>query len=151
MTRELGVWLVVVLGILGLGMGSMLWAYRRPLGATALFLEPLVDLSMPVQAQARSAFEAGCATFRQERYGRAIAHFTQVVDLEPQCAEAFYNCGLIYANLGNDGQAVRALVKASELYDHQGTKAGLDLVKQALGQLATRQQNLRAGLEKAGA
>jgi regulator of sirC expression with transglutaminase-like and TPR domain len=62
--------------------------------------------------------------------------------LEPRCAEAFQNCGLAYANLGTDDLAAKALVRASEAYDQQGTKEGLDMVKQQLEQLAARRRSL---------
>ncbi|MGB3310056.1 MAG: hypothetical protein WBG32_13295 [Nodosilinea sp.] len=135
---ELAIWLSVVLAILGFGMGVMVWAYRRPLGNSALFPNPVTDLSMPIGDDARTQFEAGCADFAQGRYPAAIDRFTEVMTTEPNCAEAFHNGGLAYANMGTDGVAVQALLKASALYDQQGTKAGLDLVKQQLEQIAGR-------------
>ncbi|WP_052050727.1 hypothetical protein [Leptolyngbya sp. KIOST-1] len=135
---ELAIWLSVVLAILGFGMGVMVWAYRRPLGNSALFPSPVVELSMPIGDAARSQFESGCTDFAQGRYPAAIDQFTAVMVAEPDCAEAFHNSGLAYANLGTDGLAVQALLKASDLYDRQGTKAGLDRVKQQLEQIAGR-------------
>lgn len=135
---ELVIWLSVVLAILGFGMGSMVWAYRRPLGNSALFPAPVTDLSTPMSESARAQFEAGCAGFAQGHYLDAIDEFRAVMAAEPGCAEAFHNGGLAYANMGTDGPAVQALLKASELYDQQGTKAGLDLVKQQLEQIAGR-------------
>jgi hypothetical protein len=140
MTKELMAWLVVVLGILGVGMGSMVWAYRRPLGNRVLFPAPVPEPSVPIQDRARRQFEAGCEAFKQQRFVRAVERFTETMELEPNCAEAFHNCGLAYANLGTDGLAARALVKASDCYDQQGTKTGLELVKQHLQQLAERPQ-----------
>ncbi|MFQ4134968.1 hypothetical protein PGN35_001485 [Nodosilinea sp. PGN35] len=135
---ELAIWLSVVVAVLGFGMGVMVWAYRRPLGNSALFPAPVMDLSMPIGDEARTQFEAGCAAFAQGRYPIAIDQFTAVMTAEPDCAEAFHNGGLAYANLGTDGLAVQALLKASDLYDRQGTKPGLDLVKQQLEQIAGR-------------
>lgn len=135
---ELAIWLSVVLAILGFGMGIMVWAYRRPLGNSALFSAAVIDLSMPVSDEARAQFEAGCAAFAQGRYPAAIDQFAAVMTAEPTCAEAFHNSGLAYANMGTDGTAVQALLKASDLYDQQGTKPGLDLVKQQLEQIAGR-------------
>ena len=135
---ELAIWLSVVLAILGFGMGIMVWAYRRPLGNSALFPAAVVALSVPVSDEARAQFEAGCAAFAQGRYPAAIDQFTAVMAAEPSCAEAFHNGGLAYANMGTDGTAVQALLKASDLYDQQGTKPGLDLVKQQLEQIAGR-------------
>jgi hypothetical protein len=135
---ELAIWLSVVLGILGLGMRVMVWAYRRPLGNSPLFPAPVVQLSVPLGDAARAQFEAGCAAFAQGRYPAAVDQFAAVAAAEPTCAEAFHNGGLAYANLGTDGPAVQALLTASDLYDRQGTKTGLDLVKQQLEQLAGR-------------
>ncbi|MBD1918032.1 MULTISPECIES: hypothetical protein [Cyanophyceae] len=135
---ELVIWLSVVLAVLGFGMGVMVWAYRRPLGNSALFPAPVMELSTPIGDDARSQFEAGCAAFAQGRYPAAIDQFTAVMVAEPDCAEAFHNGGLAHANMGTDGQAVQALLKASELYDRQSTKPRLDLVKQQLEQIASR-------------
>ena len=149
MSTELITWLVVVLGILGFGMGSMLMAYRRPSGAAVLFPAPVTDLSMPVPEQARVLFQAGVDAFERGRYAQAIGEFSQVVELEPTCAEALHNGGLAYANLGNDNLAVPALVQASDRYNQQGTKAGLDRVKYALEQVAARQNQRRAAKDQA--
>ncbi|NJL48187.1 MAG: hypothetical protein HC929_12765 [Leptolyngbyaceae cyanobacterium SM2_5_2] len=105
--------------------------------------------SVPVGERARTQLQAGCDAFRRGRFNRAVTEFMAVMTAEPACAEAFHNYGLACANLGNDGLAVQALVKASDLYDQQGTKAGLDQVKQDLEQLADRQQRRLA--EKASA
>ncbi|PZV06514.1 MAG: hypothetical protein DCF32_09625 [Leptolyngbya sp.] len=135
---ELVIWLSVVLAVLGFGMGVMVWAYRRPLGNSALFPTPVMELSMPIGDDARAQFESGCAAFAQGRYPAAIDQFTAVMTAEPNCAEAFHNGGLAYANMGTDGQAVQVLLKASELYDRQSTKPRLDLIKQQLEQIASR-------------
>lgn len=148
MSTELITWLVVVLGILGFGMGSMLVAYRRPPGATVLFPAPVRELSVPMTDRARESFQAGVQAFEAGRYAQAIDQFSQVIALEPTCAEALYNGGLAHANLGNDNRAVQILVQASEGYHQQGTQAGLERVKYALGQVAARQNQLRAA--KAG-
>ncbi|WOD37482.1 hypothetical protein [Nodosilinea sp. E11] len=135
---ELAIWLSVVTAILGFGMGVMVWAYRRPLGNSALFPTPVTELSTPLSDEARAQFESGCTAFAQGRYPAAIDQFTAVMTAEPTCAEAFHNGGLAYANMGTDGLAVQALLKASDLYDQQSTKPGLDLVKQQLEQIAGR-------------
>ncbi|MFH7244406.1 MAG: tetratricopeptide repeat protein [Spirulina sp.] len=150
MSTELITWLVVVLGILGFGMGSMLVAYRRPAGAAVLFPAPVTELSMPMTERARTLFQAGLADFERGHYAKAIGQFSEVIALEPTCAEALHNGGLAYANLGNDNLAVPALVQASDRYDQQGTKSGLDRVKYALEQVAARQNQRRAAKDQAG-
>ncbi len=135
---ELAIWLSVVLAILGFGMGVMVRAYRRPLGNSPLFPAPVVDLSIPLSDQGRAQFEKGCAAFTQGQYPAAIDQFIALMTAEPDCAEAFHNGGLAHANMGTDGLAVQALLKACDRYDRQGTKPGLDLVKKQLEQIAGR-------------
>lgn len=140
---DLVVWLTVVGGILGLGMGAMVWAYRRPFKNRVLFAMPLVNPTLPLSDQGSRQFQEGCEAFQRGQYARAIDGFSQVIQTEPACAEAYHNRGLAYGNLGNDGLAVAALVKASDLYGQQDTKAGLDRVKQHLELLADRQRSQR--------
>ncbi|HIK43634.1 MAG TPA: tetratricopeptide repeat protein [Leptolyngbyaceae cyanobacterium M65_K2018_010] len=101
-------------------------------------MEPVEVPSVPLGDRTRDQFLRGCQAYRQGQYARALAQFTAVVESEPACAEAVYNYGLACANLGNDGLAVQALVKASDLYAAQDSKAGLDQVKQTLAQLAAQ-------------
>jgi negative regulator of replication initiation len=61
-----------------------------------------------------------------------IAQLSELVEQAPNCAEAWHNLGLAYANIGDNNKAVRSLLKASDAYDQQDTKAGIDRIKQDL-------------------
>lgn len=142
MTLEFGIWLVVVLGILGLGMGSMVQAYRRPLKNVVLFPVPLSQSSQSLSETTQAEFAAGCRAFTLGQFPRAIEAFTTVIEREPACGEAVHNVGLAQANLGNDGLAVRALLQASGQYDQQDNRPGFDQVKRQLEQLAERRRGM---------
>lgn len=136
---ELAIWLVMVITILGVGMGSMIWAYRRPLGPTPLFEMAITPSSLPLSDWARQQFEQGCQAFGQGHYVTALTAFNRTLEWEPGCGEAWHNRGRCQANLGQDGLAVEAFLQASDRYDHQGTRPGLETVKQDLEALARRQ------------
>ncbi|WP_088430860.1 hypothetical protein [Halomicronema hongdechloris] len=138
---EFWVWLVVIGGTLAVGMISMSRAYLRPPSKTLLFPRPQPQSSLPLSQAARLSFEQGCEAFKQQQFRRTIDRFAQVIAAEPNCAEAFHNRGLMQANLGNDNYAIADLLQASDLYDRQGTKAGLEQVKAQLQQMATRSQD----------
>jgi len=137
-SQEFWLWLVVVGGILATGMVSMTRAYLRPPGKTLLFPQPQPQSSLPLGQAARTWFTRGCEAFQRRQFRRAIDCFAQVIAAEPHCAEAFHNRGLIQANLGNDNYAITDFLQASDLYDRQGTKAGLKQVKAHLQHMATR-------------
>lgn len=132
------VWLILVVGILGGGMGTMAWYYRRPLRNSVLFAAPIDQLSIPLGKSAREEFERGCHQFQLGRFPRALEHFLAVIEQEQDCAEALHNCALAHANLGNDNYAVRGFLRAEELYDRQGNKDRIDAIKVDLEQLRQR-------------
>lgn len=138
------VWLVLVIGILGGGMGTMAWYYRRPLRNSVLFPVPVDQLSVPLKSSARDQFDQGCAQFRLGRFPRALEHFLAAAEQEPNCAEALHNCALAHANLGNDNYALRGFLKAEALYDRQGSKDRIDAIKTELEQLKQRRLALAA-------
>ncbi|MBU6229360.1 MAG: tetratricopeptide repeat protein [Cyanobacteria bacterium REEB459] len=147
---EAVIWVVMVVTILGLGMGSMIWAYRRPLGPVALFGVAMTSSSLPLSDRARQKFEQGCEAFQQGRYAAALAAFSRTLEWEPGCSEAWHNSGRCQANLGQDGLAVEAFLEASDRYDHQGTRSGLEAVKQDLEALAQRQRHPQSGAQPTG-
>lgn len=126
------VWFVVVFGIAGFAISSMLSAFRRPIEQTP-FPDAVIDQpSIPLAETAMVAFVGAVGTYRAGDYRKAIEQLTPVVEQEPNCAEAWHNIGLAYANVGDNNKAVRSLLKASDAYDKQGTKAGIDRIKQDL-------------------
>ncbi|PSN18888.1 hypothetical protein C7271_10140 [filamentous cyanobacterium CCP5] len=138
------VWLVLVGTILGGGMGTMAWYYRRPLRNSVLFATPVDDLSVPLKETARRQFDQGCEQFRLGRFPRALEHFIAAAEQQPDCAEALHNCALAHANLGNDNYALRGFLKAEALYDRQGSKERIDAIKAELEQLKQRRVAMAA-------
>ncbi len=126
------VWFVVVFGIAGFAISSMLSAFRRPIEQVP-FPDTVIDQpSIPLAETAMVAFMGAVGTYRAGDYRQAIEQLTPVVEQEPNCAEAWHNIGLAYANVGDNNKAVRSLLKASDAYDKQGTKSGIDRIKQDL-------------------
>ncbi len=131
-TPNFFIWAVVIFGIAGFSIGSMINAYRQPI-TQAPFPNAAIDQpSVPLSSAALTLFVGAVGTYQASDYRGAIEQLTQVVEQEPNCAEAWHNMGLAYANIGNNNKAVRSLLKASEAYDQQGTKAGIDRIKQEL-------------------
>jgi len=126
------VWAVVVLGIGGFAIGSMISAFRKPINQTPFPDAALKESSIPLSEPAASAFIAAAQTHQSGDYRKAIEQLTPVVVQEPNCAEAWHNIGLAYANVGDNNKAVRSLLKASDAYDKQGTKEGIKRIKNDL-------------------
>ncbi|MEM8809218.1 MAG: tetratricopeptide repeat protein [Cyanobacteria bacterium P01_G01_bin.38] len=134
------IWVVVVLIILGIGGSSLVITTLRPLGRQIPFPAPIADLSLLISNTAQSTYQAGIKSYQAGRYDAAIDRFNQLIQQEPNCPEGYHNRGLAQANLGKTNLAVNDLLKAGELYDQQGTKDGIDVVK---GQLETLSQRVK--------
>lgn len=124
--------------VLGVGLGTMLWAYRGSGSQVVLFPEP-VSLppgeSSTIQTEAMAPFERGCDQFRAGHYRQAADQFSRAIQRDSTLAEAYHNQGLAIANLRQLNEAVAYLVKASELYSQHDNQAGLALIKQQLEML----------------
>ena len=126
------IWASVVLGIAGFAMGSMISAFRQPI-KQAPFPDAVIDQpSIPLAQASLSTFCGAVGTYKAGDYRGAIEQFTQVIEETPNCAEAWHNVGLAYANVGDNNKAVRSLLKAGDAYDKQATKSGIDRLKQDL-------------------
>ena len=132
---NLVVWAAVVLGIGGFAIGSMVNAYLQPIPAIPFKDEVVDEPSMPLAGVDLETFVGAVGTYRAGDYRGAIEQFTQVIEAEKGCAEAWHNVGLAYANVGDNNKAVRSLLKASDAYDKQGTKEGLDRIRENLERL----------------
>ena len=132
---NLVVWAAVVLGIGGFAIGSMVNAYLQPIPAIPFKDEVVDEPSMPLTGADLEAFVGAVGTYLSGDYRGAIEQFTQVIEAEKGCAEAWHNVGLAYANVGDNNKAVRSLLKASDAYDKQGTKEGLDRIKENMERL----------------
>ena len=129
------VWAAVVLGIGGFAIASMINAFRKPVTQVPFPDTLLTESSIPLSAAAAEDFTAAVGTHKAGDYRRAIEQYAPVVKKEPNCAEAWHNIGLAYANVGDNNKALRSFLKASDAYDKQGTKAGIDRIKADLERL----------------
>lgn len=129
------IWAVVVFGIAGFAVVSMVNAFRTPI-TVAPFPDSAIDRpSIPLAEAAMTGFVGAVGTYKAGDYRGAIEQMTKVIELEPNCAEAWHNIALAYANVGDNNKAVRSFLKASDAYDTQGTKEGIDRIKQDLAAL----------------
>ncbi len=126
------IWGIVVFGIAGFAITTMLSAFRQPV-AQIPFANAVIDRpSLVLSEAAMMGFIGAVGTYKATDYRGALEQFTKVVEQEPNCAEAWHNIGLAYANIGDNNKAVRSLLKAGDAYDKQATKAGIDRIKQDL-------------------
>lgn len=128
--------LLVVVMILGVGGGAIAVTTLRPLGQRIPFKTPITDLSTPISGEARHQFNQGIFAYRERAFGRAVDCFSKVVEFEPDLAEGFHNRARAQANLAKNQKAVADFVTASDIYDRQGTKSGIDWIKTDLDVLA---------------
>lgn len=128
--------LAVMLIILGVGGGAIATTTLQPLGRRIPFTTPITDLSTPISGEARHQFNQGILAYRERSYAKAADCFTQVIDCEPILAEAFHNRARAQANLAKKQDAVGDFIAASDIYDRQGTKSGIDWIKADLDVLA---------------
>jgi tetratricopeptide (TPR) repeat protein len=137
-------WFIVVAIVGGIGIGAMIQAYVGSGSLSILFPDPIAPApGMPpptLNPEAANLFQQGCDAYRAGNYRRAIDRFNQVVQLDPDCAEAFHNRGLATANLRQDSDAAQMLLHAGELYLQQGNPDGFNQVKQDLEALKGRKQ-----------
>ncbi|MCC3411699.1 MULTISPECIES: hypothetical protein [unclassified Microcoleus] len=132
---------VIVVAALGIGMGTMTWAYSGKGSISVLFKEPILNSpEFPDTDSGRKAaayFQAGIEAYQSGNYRKAEDKFTSAIQ-EVSTAEAYHNRGLIFANLRSDGEAVADLIRASELYQEQGNGSAIDSIKQNLEALKQR-------------
>lgn len=131
-------WVVLLFGmaILGLGGGAIALSILKPWGQRIPFATPITDLSTPISGEARHQFNQGILAYRERSFSRAVECFTKVIAHEPSLAEGFHNRARAQANLAKKQNAVADFVSASDIYDRQGTKSGIDWVKADLNVLA---------------
>ncbi len=126
------IWAAVVIGATSFAVGSMVSAYRKPIEQVP-FPEGVIDQpSIAVSTEALNVFVGAVGTYKAGDYRGAVEQFTEVLGKEPNCAEAFHNLGLAYANIGDNDKALRSLLKAGDAYDKQGTKEGIEQIKREL-------------------
>lgn len=131
-------WVVitVIVAILGIGGGAIAISILKPLGRHIPFSTPITDLSTPIGGEARHQFNQGIWAYREKSYARAIECFTNVITHEPKLAEAFHNRARAQANLAKKQDAVIDFVNASNIYERQGSRPGINWIKTDLDVLA---------------
>lgn len=133
---------VIVVAALGIGMGTMTWAYSGKGSISVLFKEPILNSpEFPATDSGRKAavyFQQGIEAYQSGNYRKAQDNFTSALTQFSALAEAYHNRGLIFANLRSDGEAVADLLRASELYQEQGNGTAIDSIKQNLEALKQR-------------
>ncbi|MEL6263667.1 MAG: tetratricopeptide repeat protein [Cyanobacteria bacterium J06626_6] len=127
--------IAIISGLTLFAVVTMVRAYRQPITEIPFPDAVIDDPSIPLSGPARELFVAAVGTFKAGDYRGTLDRFAQLLEKEPNCAEAFHNLGLAYANLGDNDKALRSLLKASAAYDQQGTKAGIERIKQDLERL----------------
>lgn len=129
------IWAVVVFGIAGFAIASMISAFRTPI-AVLPFPDTVIDMpAVPLSEAVMADFTHSVATYKKGNYQGAIVQMMQVVEQAPSCAEAWHNIGLAYANIGDNDKAVRSFLKASDAYNQHKTQSGLERLKQDLALL----------------
>ena len=141
---------VIVVAALGIGMGTMTWAYSGKGSISVLFKEPILNSqdfpATDAGSKAAVYFQQGIEAYQSGNYRKAQDKFTSAIQ-QVSTAEAYHNRGLIFANLRSDGEAVADLIRASELYQQQGNVQAIDTIKQNLA--ALKQRKLEREKQKA--
>lgn len=142
---------VIVVAVLGIGLGTMTWAYFGKGSISVLFKEPI--LSSPefpatdAGSKASVYFQEGIEAYQSGNYRKAKDKFSSALQLVSTWAEAYHNRGLACANLRSDDDAVANLISASEFYQQQGNRFAIDIIKQNL--VALKQRKLEREKQKA--
>jgi len=127
------IWLIVLVGIAGVGLSVMVSAYWGQGSVVVVFPEPLAPVPAPtLNPEAAAQFQQGCLQYRGGAYRKAVTCFRQAIQLDPEFAEAQHNLGRATANLRRVTEAIADLVKASDLYSQQGNGEMLAQLKQDL-------------------
>ena len=64
---------------------------------------------------ADNAYNSGTEYLEQEQYNQAIVDFDEAIRLDPEYANAYYNRGIAYGNLGQQELADRDFARAKSL------------------------------------
>jgi tetratricopeptide (TPR) repeat protein len=102
-----------------------------------------------MHSDVQSAFEQGLTLFNQGHYQKAIPHFTQATQLDPEFDRAYLYLGRAYLNLGRWQEAIPPLRAALRLAPEQTKQEILSLLIDALMGAAThhvQQDNLQAAI-----
>ncbi|MEO0768903.1 MAG: hypothetical protein AAFY72_05645 [Cyanobacteria bacterium J06649_4] len=124
--------IATITGLTGFAIGIMVKAYKQPIAEIPFPNAVIEQSSLPLSTGASQAFVGAVGTYKAGDYRGATEQFGEVLKQEPNCAEAFHNMALAYANIGDNDKALRSFLKAGDAYDKQNTKEGIDRIKQEL-------------------
>lgn len=133
-------WFGVVAIALGVGMGSMLWAYRGKGSPQILFTDAVLMSPRLRKTDAASTFHQGYDAFQAGNYLEALMAFSEVIQNVPNSAEALHNRGLVLANLGKDNESVRDLVLATEVYAERNNGTAIALIRKQIKSIKHRDE-----------
>lgn len=136
-------WLIFFGLITGIGIGTMIYAYRGQGSISVLFTQPISTSSF-IPPETVVSFEEGCEGFRVGNYQQAINKFTEILQNNSNIAEAYHNIGLAFANLRQDDESVANLLQAGELYIQQGNQESLAILKKNLELLKKRKDSRKS-------
>jgi len=137
-TNNLLAWLAVILAVGGFALVVMLWAYVGSGSRQVVFPAPLDWPEPRPEGNGWTNFDAGVTAFQRGDFRGAIAPLTAAIQADPTRPEFFHTLGMAQANLRQDNEAVRQLVRAGELYLEGGNSAGYERIK---GDLELLKQN----------
>ncbi|MEG3908284.1 hypothetical protein Q5691_00145 [Microcoleus sp. w1-18aA5] len=133
---------VIIALVLGIGFGTMTWAYFGKGSISVLFKEPILTYpefpDTDSGSKASVYFQQGIQAYQSGKYRKAKDKFTSAVEQVSTLAEAYHNRGLAFANLRSDDEAVADFIRASELYQQQEAGFAIDTIKQNLSALKQR-------------
>ncbi len=95
--------------------GDHVMRHRWIGGLLVLFTTGLFQGCAGLSIHARQGYEQGLSLFHQGRYEKSIAYFTEVIEAEPEHADAYLYLGRAYLSLGQWQQAVPPLRAAYRL------------------------------------
>ncbi|MBP0000063.1 MAG: hypothetical protein J7641_13880 [Cyanobacteria bacterium SID2] len=128
----------VLVGVLGVGLSVLLWAYLGT-GSQAVLFETPVE-AKGLASDTDRLFQRGCEEFKTGNYRKAASTFAGCLLSHPELAEAYHNRGLALANLSRDDDAVEDLLLAGERYAAIDRVQGLKAVREALAAIQARKR-----------
>lgn len=133
-------WFGVVAIALGVGMGSMLWAYKGKGSPKILFTDAVLMSPRLRKTTMASTFHQGYDAFQSGNYLEALTAFSDVIREIPNSAEALHNRGLVLANLGKDNESVQDLVLATEVYVERNNGTAIALIRKQIEAIKQRDE-----------
>ncbi|MGB3495805.1 MAG: hypothetical protein WBA57_23955 [Elainellaceae cyanobacterium] len=133
-------WFGVVAIALGVGMGSMLWAYKGKGTPKILFTDAVLMSPQLRKTNVASTFHQGYDAFQAGNYPESLMAFSDVIREVPDSAEALHNRGLVLANLGKDNESVQDLVQAAEVYAARNNGTAIAIIRQQIEVIKQRDE-----------